>query len=206
MKQFARRILMEEIGRRKFGFANKISMARILLIPLFVSALFYCTAERPYMRWVVFAIFLSAMLTDFIDGLVARLKKERTRIGTVLDPLADKLLLLNAFIWLYHLRAALPFAYKIPLWVMLIVVSRDVLILLGIALCYFLEAEVPITPTLWGKLTTLFQMTSIMSVILDARLTPWLWKIAGALTLISGVDYIRRGIGVLSAADSRNNP
>jgi CDP-diacylglycerol--glycerol-3-phosphate 3-phosphatidyltransferase len=86
------------------GFANKISIARILLIPFFVGALFYCSQERFFMRWVVGSVFFIAVLTDFADGLVARAFKQKTKIGTVLDPLADKLLLLNAFIWIYHLK------------------------------------------------------------------------------------------------------
>lgn len=203
MKQFAQRVFREELFKKKLGFANKISITRILLIPVFVSSLFYCTDDRLYMRWVAFGIFSLAMLTDFMDGLVARVRQERTRIGTVLDPLADKLLLLNAFIWLYHLRGSLPLLYQIPLWVMLIVVSRDIIILLGIAICYFLEIEITITPTVWGKLTTLSQMSSVVAVLADMPITPILWQMVGILTLISGIDYITRGVRVLNAVDNR---
>ena len=114
MKKFFQRVVREQMSRKSLGFANKISITRILLIPFLVSALFYCTSGRPFMRWVVAGIFCIAMFTDFIDGLVARAFKQKTRIGIILDPLADKLLLLNAFIWMYHLKDVLPFVYKIP--------------------------------------------------------------------------------------------
>jgi phosphatidylglycerophosphate synthase len=75
-----------------------------------------------------------AVLSDFLDGLVARIKKEKSKIGQVVDPLADKLLLLAAFISLYALRNALPLKHQLPLSMVLVVVSRDLVILLGVGI------------------------------------------------------------------------
>ena len=205
MRKFFQRLVKEQMSRKTLGFANKISITRILLIPFLVSAMFYCTQSRPFMRWVVAGIFCVAMLTDFIDGLVARAFKQKTRIGMILDPLADNLLLLNAFIWMYHLKDTLPFIHKIPVWVILIVVSRDLIILLGVVVFYFLELEVSIVPTVWGKLTTFFQMAAILGVMLDVFFAPALLLAACIITFISGGDYVMRGVGALGAVDNKNH-
>jgi cardiolipin synthase len=135
-----------------------------------------------------------AVLTDFFDGLVARIKKEKSKIGEVIDPLADKLLLLTAFISLYALRNSLPLKFKIPLWVVLVIVSRDLIILPGVLILYFLKIEIPIAPSAWGKLTTFFQMITILAVIMDLPFSNTVWCAAVVFTLISGIGYFTRGI------------
>jgi cardiolipin synthase len=144
------------------------------------------------------------MITDFLDGIIARVKKEKTSLGKVLDPLADKLLLMNAFIWIYALRQSLPLEYKLPFWVVLIVVSRDLLILLGIAIFSFLKVEVAIAPNIWGKLTTLLQMSTILCLLLDLDISPFVWSLACLLTFISGITYLARGIKALNVIDNND--
>ncbi len=189
------------------GFANKISLSRILAIPFFVASLIYYAQNPEYrqLKWLVLFIFLFAMITDLVDGIIARIKRERTSLGKVLDPLADKLLLLNAFIWIYTLRNSLPLKYELPLWVVLIIISRDLIILLGIVVLFFLKIEVPITPNIWGKLTTLFQMATILSILLELGISKYIWSIACLLTVISGFLYIKRGIIALNVFDSKTN-
>ena len=132
------------------GFANKVSLSRILTIPFFIASLIYYARNPQYyqLKWLALSIFLFAMLTDFADGIIARIKREKTSLGKVLDPLADKLLLLNGFIWLYALRESLPLQYKLPLSVVLIIISRDLIILLGIVVLFFLKIEIPLTPNI----------------------------------------------------------
>ncbi len=188
------------------GFANKISLSRILAIPFLIAGLFlYANRDLPVFHWAVLFIFSFAMLTDFVDGAIARIKKEKTPLGKVLDPLADKLLLLNAFIWIYTLRGQLSFNYHLPLWVVMIVISRDVIILLGLLILYLLKIEVKITPNIWGKLTTFFQMFTILSLFLNLFLTPYLWNLACVFTVISGILYVKRGVSALNAFDSKNS-
>ena len=189
------------------GFANKISLSRILAIPFFVASLIYYAQNPEYrqLKWLVLFIFLFAMITDLVDGIIARIKREKTSLGKVLDPLADKLLLLNAFIWIYTLRNSLPLKYELPLWVVLIIISRDLIILLGIVVLFFLKIEVPITPNIWGKLTTLFQMATILSILLELGISKYIWSIACLLTVISGFLYIKRGIIALNVFDSKTN-
>jgi cardiolipin synthase len=185
------------------SFADKLSILRILLIPLFVSLLFYFNQERLYLRYIVLVVFVIAVLSDFLDGLVARIKKEKSKIGQVVDPLADKLLLLAAFISLYALRNALPLKHQLPLSMVLVVVSRDLVILLGVGILYFLKIEISISPTILGKLTTFFQMFTILALLTDFFLFPLIWKIALIFTLISGIDYFLMGVKAINA---KNNP
>ncbi|MDD5195314.1 MAG: CDP-alcohol phosphatidyltransferase family protein [Candidatus Omnitrophica bacterium] len=188
------------------SFADKVSLLRILLIPVFVSLLFYYNGQHLYLKYAIVAVFTLAVLTDFFDGFVARLKKEKSKIGEVIDPLADKLLLLTAFICLYGLRKSLPFqeTNSIPLYVVLIVVSRDLIILLGVLILYLLKIEIPIAPSVWGKLTTFFQMLTVLFVLIDIPLiTPYIWMAAVAFTLISGVGYFTRGVRAINV---KTNP
>ena len=174
------------------SFADKLSITRIILIPIFISLLLY-SKSFPFLKKIAIGVFILAILSDFLDGLVARIKKEKSSIGIVLDPLADKLLLLSAFITLYFLK------FNLPLWLVLIVVSRDFLILLGIVILTFLKIEVSISPSLWGKLTTFFQMITILVVLSDFSLfVKIFWILTAIFTLISGVDYLRRGIKALN--------
>jgi len=181
------------------SLADKVSILRMILIPFFVSFLVY-SRSHDYLRLVAVAIFVLAVLSDFFDGLVARIKKEKSDIGKVVDPLADKLLLLTAFISLYVL------GFNIPPWVVLVVVSRDIIILLGVLIINFLKTEVPISPSVWGKLTTFFQMATILCVLLEFEFSKYIWNLACIFTVISGFFYIKRGIVSLNAFDrgSRN--
>jgi len=180
------------------SFADKLSILRIILIPLFVSFLIYSRAH-PYLKYIALGIFGLAVLSDFFDGLVARIKKEKSEIGKVIDPLADKLLLLTAFLCLYFLKE-----FSIPPWVVLIVVSRDLIILLGVLILHFLKIEVPIVPSVWGKLTTFFQMFTILSVLLDLKFAFIIWSIAVFFTVVSGIGYIMRGVRSINVASSHS--
>ncbi len=180
------------------NFANKISIFRILIIPFFIAALHY-SRSLYYLRFVALGIFILAVLSDAIDGYIARKSKQKSQAGLVLDPLADKLLLVTAFIYLFLTRA-------IPFWVILIIVSRDILILLGTTLIFMIKHDINILPTRWGKLTTTFQMLTIIFILLQYKYVFIFYWIVVLFTLVSGTDYIRRGFKTLYASDnSRNN-
>ena len=185
-------------------FADKLSVLRIILIPVFLAFLFY-SKTVPFLRYMAFATFIIAVLSDFFDGMVARIKKEKSDIGMVLDPLADKLLLSTVFISLYVLRAYFPEFCQIPLWVVLAVVSRDIIIFMGIWTLSFLKTDIVIAPSLWGKLTTVFQMGTIFSVLLEASFSPYVWTAAVFCTLISGVGYFKRGVDALNAVEGKKH-
>ncbi len=177
------------------NIANKISTFRILTVPFFIACLLYYSPSKDYLRFFALFIFVLAVFSDAIDGFIARKRRQYSPAGTILDPLADKVLLMSAFIFLYLIDTGIRF----PLWVSLIVLSRDAIILLGIITILMVRQKLEIKPTIWGKLTTVFQMLSVISILSRWNFSYMLWSIAVFFTLASGIDYIRRGFAILYA-------
>src|SRR5687767_93601 len=123
------------------GLANWLTLLRILLVPVFVALMVY---RRPGFALVVFA---TAALTDLLDGYVARRQRRQSRLGAFLDPLADKLLLVASFATLTSLRV-------LPAWIMIVVASRDAILLLGALLVHMVGGRIYPRPTWTGKLAT----------------------------------------------------
>ncbi len=181
------------------NFANKISTFRILSVPFFVASMVYYSPGRDYLRFLALFIFLLGVISDAVDGYIARKSKQYSKAGLILDPLGDKLLLMSAFICL----SLIPeYPLKFPLWVTLVVISRDVIILLGAVIIYMLKQTIDVSPTHWGKLTTTFQMSAVISVFLKLDFAYMFWWLAVLFTIISGIDYIKRGFKTLYAPDN----
>ena len=188
----------------KMNFANKISTFRILIVPFFVASVVYFSHDpkhNNYLRFIALGIFILGVISDAVDGYIARKAKMQSQAGLILDPLGDKLLLMSAYICLYFI----PLKIKFPLYVILIVISRDVLILLGAVVIFIVKQKINIHPTRWGKLTTTFQMLSVIVVFLQWEYSRVCWWLAVFFTVISGVDYIMRGFKTLYALDSSRN-
>lgn len=187
------------------NFANKISTFRILTVPFFIACLiYYRYPQRDFLRFIALGIFILGVISDAVDGYIARKSKQISKAGMVLDPLGDKLLLMSSFIFLANIND-LPNHIKFPLWVMLIVISRDLFILIGALVIYIVKQHINIVPTRWGKLTTTFQMLSVITVLLQFRYAYIFWCIAIFFTIISGIDYIKRGFKSLYALDNYRN-
>ncbi len=186
------------------SFANKVTAGRIIAIPFFIALLLYYSPERDYLRYVALGMFLFAVITDVIDGYIARTRHQKTKAGAILDPLADKLLLISAFVCLNKLDGLLG-AVEFPLWVVLAVISRDVILLLGSMIIYLVQGRLDITPTRWGKTTTFLQILCVIGILLQWIFSPLLWYAAVVLTVISGIGYIRKGIKVLNDSSSQNS-
>jgi cardiolipin synthase len=172
---------------------NSLTLLRILLVPVFIGFMTYGAYG------VALLVLLVAGLTDAIDGLLARRWNQQTRLGAVLDPLADKLLLTSGFITLSTL-------HLIPSWLVILVVSRDVILLLGTAVAHVTGISIDVAPTFWGKGTTALQLSYVLLVILLtwldlglSLLTPLLVATVG-FTLASGLHYVYRGYKCSSAA------
>jgi cardiolipin synthase len=180
-------------------YANKISAFRILAIPFFIASIVLYSPARSWLRMVALVIFSLAVLSDALDGLVARLKKEKTQLGPIIDPVADKLLLMSAYIILFICSSS--FSIKMPFWVVLVVVSRDTIILLGTFLIFVIRQHVAIMPSAWGKMTTFLQMATVIAVLLGFKYSFYFWRLAALFTIISGIDYIRRGIKLFTFDD-----
>jgi cardiolipin synthase len=161
---------------------NKLTISRILLIPLFILSL---ARGRQFLAILTF--FLAA-LTDALDGTIARAKRQQSRLGFFLDPVADKLLINTAFICLAVMKA-------VPAWVATIVISRDILIALGSLVMCLLDKQSLISPTLLGKATTSAQMATILVALLHQAhggLQTLLWIfiwIVVSFTIVSGCHY-----------------
>ena len=175
------------------NIANKISTFRILTVPFFVACLLYYSPDKDYLRLIALGLFVLAVFSDAADGYIARKTKHYSSAGLVLDPLGDKVLLISAFIFLYFIDTGIKF----PLWVSLIVFSRDAIILLGIIAIFVVRQRLDLKPSIWGKLTTGFQMASVISVLTRCKFSNLVWSTAIFFTVISGIDYIRRGFKIL---------
>ena len=186
------------------SLANKLSLFRILLVPGFVLCLLYYEPGRhEFLRYLAVTLFAIGVVTDAVDGYVARAERQATRLGAILDPAADKLLLVTAFLSL-SLISTLPPAYRLPAWVPIVVLSRDLIIVSGWLLIVLVTGELQVLPSRLGKVTTFFQMLAIMSVLVFGMpsAAPVLWT-AMVFTILSGIGYLRRGNRLLNFAGPR---
>jgi len=176
---------------------NSLTIIRILLVPVYIGFMTYGAYGFALLALLV------AGLTDAIDGPIARKLNQRTRLGTVLDPLADKLLLTSGFM-------TLSILHLVPSWLVILVVSRDVVLLLGTAVAHVTNTPIDITPTFLGKGTTVLQLSYVLLVVLLtwrglglSVLTPLLVAMVG-FTLASGLHYLYRGYRHTNAAPPLN--
>jgi len=170
---------------------NYLTLFRILLTPVFFIALVSYTPEKEGFRLVALAIFVIAALTDALDGLLARFLKQRTALGQMLDPLADKILLVSAYVGLLFV-ASLPF--RPPLWITITIIFRDLILLIGFFILHFAAVKIEVLPNILGKLTTVSQMLLLCFILLEWPLAVPLAFLTVAFTIISGVIYITRGL------------
>ncbi len=178
------------------NLANKITISRIFSVPFFVACILYYTADKEYLRFVALGIFILAALSDAVDGYIARTRKQKTVLGTFIDPVADKILLITAFISL-SMVGTFPGQHRLPAWVTLTIVSRDAIIVLGSVIIHVMTQNLKVQPSILGKLATSFQMLTVISVLLYFPYAYLLWNIAVVFTVTSGILYIRIGIKLL---------
>jgi cardiolipin synthase len=171
-------------------FANQLTILRIVLIPAFVLLVVYGR-----LGWALI-VFVTAGLTDALDGLIARRAGQRTSLGAWLDPMADKLLLVTTFVVLT--LPGIPLTNHLPLWLTAAVITRDVVIVGVVAIVNLAIGRQTFRPSLLGKAATgVFIVTTVVvmyfnyrrerSVLVDAGI--WL---SLALTLASSADYFLR--------------
>ena len=197
---------MDRRTEEKFWNApNLITLTRVALVPIFALMLFQ---RRPFGALLV--IFLAG-LSDVLDGFAARKWHQQTGIGRLIDPLADKILLSTAYI-LLAIRS-LGFTHVIPLWLTVVVISRDLIIVAGALVVSLIRGRREFPPTVFGKVSTVLQVAAVFWVILANSISasalagsPILAAVTSrsvlsafyiatlALTVISGVDYIYKGI------------
>jgi CDP-diacylglycerol--glycerol-3-phosphate 3-phosphatidyltransferase len=194
--------------------ANKITVIRILMIPAFVTMAIYYgeSIERgeplEWQRFTAIIIFLVAAVSDGLDGYVARRYNQRSALGVILDPIADKGLLLSGIITLSisNWSRVDPEYGRFPTWFPVLVITRDAVILVGSAVLHLLNGKVQVKPTWTGKVATFFQMAAIAWVMLQLRFFPLIYVVAAAgfFTLVSGVIYVTDGFRQLGEHGQSN--
>ena len=189
--------------------ANKVTIARIAFVPLFVAEIIsYVNSGNERHRLAAIVCFALAALGDALDGYIARRFHQQSELGAVLDPLADKLLLVSGIVLLSFDHQ--PRFNSIPLWLTGTIIGRDILLLAGLLVVLMIVGKVKIRPRLLGKVATVLQMAIILWILLQwrARWLPALCLAAALCTGISGLLYIWDGTRLLSAhpASSPSEP
>jgi CDP-diacylglycerol--glycerol-3-phosphate 3-phosphatidyltransferase len=177
--------------------ANKVTIGRILVVPLLIATLLYYSSGRDYLRWVSLTFFLIAVISDVIDGYIARRYYQKTKAGAILDPLADKLLLVSAFTCLYIVGENFPL-FHFPVWFVVIMISRDAILLLGALIIQLTTGRFDLEANIYGKITAFVQTLCLIGMLVQWTISQYLWPAAVVLTIISGLLYIREGIKVIN--------
>jgi cardiolipin synthase len=172
------------------NLANKITIARIILIPFFIAAVVYSRLNA------ALALFILAIISDGADGFIARALKQKTQLGTILDPIADKMLIISAYICL-SVVSTVPEHLRLPAYVPIVIISRDTIIVLGSVIVYLMKGDIRVSPSIVGKITTFFQMITIVCILMRFEHSGLVWNAAVVLTVASGIDYVLKGSRML---------
>ncbi len=179
---------------------NFITFLRIGAIPVFLILLI----DKRYTEALL--LFVFAGVTDSIDGAVARLTNSHTTLGAYIDPLADKLLLVSSF-------AILAFLNFLPSWLAILVISRDIIILIGFAVLYFITGHsIAVRPTLIGKASTFFQLATVTLTLIALHNPAWRFPLllraslllAGTAVAVSALQYLSRALWWLNLQDEQD--
>ena len=169
---------------------NLITAIRIVLAPVFVIYLI----NSQFLAALI--VFLICAVSDGLDGALARVFNQKSKLGAYMDPLADKLVLVAAFV-------ALSIIGILPPWLAVTVIARDMIILLGIVVLFLNRLEVIIKPSFLGKTTTWAQFVTVLIVLSECylptvtKLYPYIFYLTGLLTISSGLHYMHRGFKLI---------
>ena len=179
-------------------YANQLTILRLLFVPCFVILLIYGYPKAATV------LFLLAGITDGLDGLIARKLKQKTALGSFLDPMADKILLTAAFVTLTI--PSLPGIIHIPAWLTILTIGRDVLIAVSVLIIHLQTQHSQFPPTWLGKCTTAAQLLTVGVCLLAnffeglaVAVFPWIVYSTLAFTLASGLHYASRSIKIIAS-------
>jgi cardiolipin synthase len=173
---------------------NILTLSRLFLVPVFLALL-----SQHRFGYALY-VFCAAGLTDALDGTIARWFDLRTEIGALLDPFADKLLLLSAFV-------GLTIENAIPGWLLGVVITRDIVIVFGyLLLIFYTDERLPVRPSYLGKAATCFQLASVIGALAGvsqnwAEIWHLLLYATAAITALSGMHYAYKGLLWLSSSE-----
>lgn len=185
----------------KLSWPNRITISRILLVAPFVVCLLHLQDANwgPWSRYLALGIFAVMAISDGLDGYLARRLQQRTRLGAYLDPMADKILITCAMIMLGYTGTSV-LGKKIPDIVVVAAIAKDVTILLGFMVIFFMTGQAFVKARLPGKACTAVQLLTVLAVLLWPNLPGWLgrlpdvlWCLSLVLAVVATLDYVRAG-------------
>jgi cardiolipin synthase len=180
--------------------ANKVTILRILLIPFFVAGiLYYVRTGNELYRVAGLLCFAIAAICDGVDGYIARHYNQISELGTILDPLADKLLLVSGVVLLSFNHE--PLLNQLPAWLTITIIGRDVVLLIGLAVIHLTVGKVKVRPRMLGKVATVLQMSAVLWVLLQWHTVLLDYLVIGTAvcTAVSGVWYVFDGMKQLGS-------
>lgn len=204
----------------KLNWANRITILRLLLIIPFVSVMLktndptVTTAARTSLRYFAIVIFLVMAVSDGVDGFLARKGRQVTRLGSFLDPVADKLLMTCACLLLASRRAGIEH-FLLPTTVVVLIIGKDLFLLIGFVIIYFITFQVFIALAWVGKVATTLQLSMVAGILLApeiSRVVPgWIWCLrvlwwsAAGTAILATLIYIRSGSRYIAEYEQRLN-
>lgn len=175
--------------------ANYVTIFRILLVPfIVVQLIYYVQTGNEVNRLFALLSFAVAAISDGVDGYIARQYNQKSELGGILDPLADKLLLVSVIIILSLNNQ--PYFDRLPIWLPVTVFGRDFILMIGSVLVYYMAGKVDVAPCIIGKCATVLQIITVLWIILKWDATwSFYWSVGAAVTTgVSGLIYIRDGL------------
>ncbi|RPJ36612.1 MAG: CDP-alcohol phosphatidyltransferase family protein [Planctomycetaceae bacterium] len=192
----------------RLSWPTRITLVRILLIVPFVDCMLSThdpqldQASQNLLRYAAIALFVLMAVSDAVDGYWARHRKQITRLGTFLDPLADKLLITSASLLLVSERGYVE-GFLLPVTVVVLIIGKDVLITIGFIILYLITSQTHVVPVFAGKLATALQLVMVTAVLVAPELSHvfppyrWfvqvLWWAAAGAAVLAALIYIRNG-------------
>lgn len=192
----------------KLSLASRITILRILLIVPFVSFMLKINdsalspGAQNAIRYVSIFIFLVMAISDAIDGYLARIKKQVTKLGAFLDPIADKLLMTSACLLLASERGHVQ-DFLLPPTVVVLIIGKDLFLLIGFLIVYFITSRIHIVPVFIGKLATALQLSMVAGILIAPEISGilpgWIWFLrilwwsAAGTAILATLIYIRNG-------------
>jgi CDP-diacylglycerol--glycerol-3-phosphate 3-phosphatidyltransferase len=188
----------------KLSWASRITILRILLIIPFVSFMLKIndTEAGNAMRYGAIVIYLAMAVGDALDGYLARRKKQITKLGAFLDPIADKLLITSACLLLASQRGQVE-DFLLPPTVVVLIIGKDLFLLIGFTIVYLITSRVHIAPVFIGKLATVLQLSMVAGILIapevSSFLPGWIWFLrvlwwsAAGSAILATLIYIRSG-------------
>ena len=188
----------------KLTWANQITIVRILLISPFVICMLKINESDSGLlyRYIAFGIFIVMCLSDALDGYMARVKKQVTKLGSFLDPLADKLLMTCACILLATTNTAVK-GFELPSWVVVLIIGKDLFLMTGFITLILFTSDLRIIPAVMGKTSTFLQLSMVIAILIAPEVSGYLawwiyfvrilWVLTASAAILSTLIYIRAG-------------